>query len=104
MILNPLTLCTLSGFVEDVAGDPIPNALVRVRILYGVAAVVGNVALSAAPMFVYTDDAGAFAFDLPQGALARIEIPESGLDASFHVPQLLAATFANVTLREYDAS
>jgi hypothetical protein len=96
------TFCVLTGFVQDGSGGPKLNCFVRVRILGGVPAVTGSISLSAAPMSEYTDESGVFQFTLPCGALARIEIPESGLDASFTVPDLAVATLANITLMEYD--
>jgi hypothetical protein len=104
VIAKPLRFCTLSGTVEDIAGDPIENAFVRVRILDGKRAVVGATALSSAPQSAYTSEDGSFAFTLPRGALARIEIPESGLDASFTVTDAGSMTLEQCRLREYEPS
>lgn len=93
--------CVITGFVADASGGPKANSFVRVRILDGVSAVVGGLALSSSPMSEYTDEAGVFQFTLPCGALARIEIPESGLDASFNVPTAATSTLANLGLKEY---
>lgn len=101
MIPNPPAFCTLSGFVEDVTGQPIKNAFVRMRILGGVDAVVGAIAISSSPLSLYTGTDGSFVFTLPRGALARIEIPETELDALLTVPDLATATLANITLTEY---
>lgn len=100
--ISDSTFCALAGFVEDGSGGPATNCFVRVRVLGGVSAVTGGVSLSATPMSEYTDEEGVFQFTLPRGALARIEIPESDLDASFTVPDLAIATLENVTLTEYD--
>ena len=102
MITTPLRFCTITGAVVDTSGDPLENCFVRVRILEGVRAIVGTSALSSAPQAVYTDSDGSFEFVLPRGALARIEIPESGLDASFHVPPFGSATLATLKLNAYE--
>jgi hypothetical protein len=102
VIPNPPAFCTLSGFVEDVTGQPLRNAFVRMRILDGVDAVVGAVAFSSSPLSLYTGTDGSFMFTLPQGALARIEIPETALDAVLTVPNLTTVTLASITLTEYN--
>lgn len=102
MIPNPPAFCELSGSVEDVTGQPVRNAFVRIRILEGVDAVVGAVAFSSSPLSLYTGEDGSFVFTLPQGALARIEIPETALDALLTVPDVPTATLADITITEYD--
>lgn len=101
-IPRPLRFCTLSGFVWDTSGEAVENCLVRIRILEGVGTVVGRAAISASPETIYTENDGSFEFTLPRGALARIEIPESGIDAAFHVPNLAVATLENLRLQDYD--
>jgi hypothetical protein len=96
------TFCVITGFVVDYSGGPKANSFVRVRILGGVSAVTGSVTLSSSPLSEYTDESGVFQFTLPCGVIARIEIPESDLDASFTVPDLATATLANITLDEYE--
>lgn len=101
MISSPARFCTISGYVVDASGEALDNRFVRVRILDGVDAIVGRTAISSSPTSVYTDTDGSFEFVLPRGALARIEIPESGLDASFNVPMTQSAALDSLSLRTY---
>lgn len=89
--------CTVSGSILSPSGEGLEGCRVRARVL---TVVLTEGQVSGAPVVAKTSADGEFEIDLPQGATARLEIPETGLDAVFVVPAKSAVSLSGLSLVE----
>ena len=83
----PLELCTVTGFVRDVGGQPTQTVIIVEIIGQESSSVLGGAMVRNEKRQVQVDpDTGAWQVELPQGAMVRIFLPGVMLDRRFRVP------------------
>lgn len=90
-----MSACTISGTVIDNSGVPAENVMVRYRLVHSPFADGPN-HTSILANVTWTNSSGIWTASLPQGATARIEIRECGIDKWGAVPSESTYAFASL--------
>jgi len=81
---SELSLCRISGFLKDVEGSPVKGFGITVRYLYNPIGIVSTVLVVNERRTYRSDNNGYIQFDLVQGAVVDIELPNRLTDHVLH--------------------